>query len=86
MKMNIEFDTTQYEFSHGKPPRGRGAWAFAIKDDNDKPGEPRFIAGSMTYGEARAAFRAEVADGKHDTEIEKVCDPGHGYLEVEVCP
>lgn len=23
-----EFTTTEYEFSHGKRPRGRGAWAF----------------------------------------------------------
>ena len=28
--MTIEVNTTQYEFSHGKKPRGRGWWAFDI--------------------------------------------------------
>lgn len=26
--MATEFDTTEYEFSHGSKPRGRGSWAF----------------------------------------------------------
>ena len=27
-----EFDTTQYEWSHGKKPRGVGSWAFVPAD------------------------------------------------------
>ena len=26
----VEFSTNEYEFSHGKQPRGRGSWAFEI--------------------------------------------------------
>jgi len=29
--MRIEIKTSQYEFSHGKKPRGPGAWAFEIE-------------------------------------------------------
>ena len=28
--MAIEVDTTQYEFSHGKKPRGEGLWIFSL--------------------------------------------------------
>jgi hypothetical protein len=30
--MSREFITTQYEFSHGKKPRGTGTWAFVPAD------------------------------------------------------
>jgi hypothetical protein len=26
--MSAEFNTTQYEFAHGRKPRGSGTWAF----------------------------------------------------------
>ena len=28
--MKTQFDTTQYQFSHGRKPRGQGQWAFSI--------------------------------------------------------
>jgi hypothetical protein len=35
--MAIEFSTRKFELSHGKSPRGRGAWAFAFDGkDNDR--------------------------------------------------
>ena len=45
--MTIEVSTTEYEFSHGHKPRGRGAWAFEIA------GAVTFIPGTLTYGEAK---------------------------------
>lgn len=27
------FDTTQFEFAHGRKPRGHGRWAFAARAD-----------------------------------------------------
>jgi hypothetical protein len=30
--MSPEFNTTEYEFSHGKKPRGTGNWAFIPAD------------------------------------------------------
>lgn len=47
-KLSVEVDTTEFEFSHGHAPRGRGSWAFLIGSD-----EPTWIPGSMTYGEAK---------------------------------
>jgi len=29
--MTIEFITTNYEFSHGRKPRGNGGWVFDIE-------------------------------------------------------
>ena len=34
--MSIEISTTNYEFSHGKKPRGYGKWAFFF-DGGDVP-------------------------------------------------
>lgn len=28
--MKAEFHTSEYEFSHGASPRGRGSWAFEV--------------------------------------------------------
>ena len=28
--MKTKISTTQYEFSHGRKPRGRGHWAFSV--------------------------------------------------------
>lgn len=52
------FDTTEYESSHGRAPRGRGSWAFI-------PGAPRhyamddvvWVPGSHTLTEAKRLVR-----------------------------
>ena len=56
--MTTAFDTTEYEFSHGRKPRGTGTWAFADADDGPDC-EPYFIhAASYTEAKTRAARRA----------------------------
>ena len=48
----FEFSTRQFQFSHGRVPKGRGSWAFSIRElDN---GRRQFFSPSMTYGEAKA--------------------------------
>lgn len=39
--MSIQVRTTEYEFSHGKKPRGYGHWAFFFDNITD----PGFIEG-----------------------------------------
>ena len=46
--MKPEFDTSKYERSHGKKPRGRGLWAFA---PHDNPERATMITG--TYADAK---------------------------------
>jgi hypothetical protein len=54
----IEFDTTQYQISHGKMPRGRGSWAFQVTEVNGWRGEaPIHFSPSMTLAEAKAWMR-----------------------------
>lgn len=57
--MTIRVNTSQYEFSHGKQPRGYGHWAFEIG------AETLFFSGN--YGDAKrqavqAAKDRNVAD------------------------
>lgn len=33
----LTFTTHAYERSHGRPPRGRGSWAFCPREDFDGP-------------------------------------------------
>jgi hypothetical protein len=52
------FNTTEFEFSHGFKPRGRGSWAFSptefahLNDD-----DYIFWAHGCTYTEAKKAAR-----------------------------
>lgn len=51
-----EVVTTQYVFSHGKMPRGRGHWGFWIRPYHrapDRKSELWFAPGELLYSEAR---------------------------------
>ena len=48
----ITISTTNYQFSHGKKPSGRGYWAFVFKDIWNRE-TVEFLPGSTTYGEAK---------------------------------
>lgn len=52
--MAVEFNTREYEFSHGRKPRGRGAWAFAFRRDPDMS-EIIWVNGA--YAEAKKIAR-----------------------------
>lgn len=56
--MAVEFNTREYEFSHGHAPRGRGSWAFFF--DRSMPIQDVFwTPGSTPYAEAKKMARAE---------------------------
>ena len=42
--MSIEFSTTEFEFAHGKKPRGQGQWAFFFDEER----EPMWFNGSFS--------------------------------------
>lgn len=81
--MAIEVNTSEYQFSHGHAPRGRGGWAFRMRctlGSKDAQGNP--VDGaifwarqgdntSLTYGEAKAVA---LAYARH-----------HGCYRIEVC-
>lgn len=67
----IDFTTTEYVFSHGREPRGRGGWAFEIPGAAGKPEE--FWAPSGTYQEAKKAVIARVRE-LHPTHRSLVID------------
>lgn len=69
--MAVEVCTTEYEFSHGKAPRGFGSWAFAFNPHWRDVSEVFWVNGS-TYGDAR-----KVACQKAKAE---------GHRQVFVCP
>lgn len=58
--MKIDFDTTNYEFTHGRKPKGWGMWAFEYRDGL-RWSEPVWVTGSMTYAEAKKHFKAIMA-------------------------
>lgn len=53
----IEVRTTQYQFSHGHTPRGRGLWAFVLRS---KAGTDTFWCDG-TYSECLRMARAEAS-------------------------
>lgn len=63
--MAIRINTTEFEFAHGRKPRGRGSWAFCF-GSSDEPvwapgGDGFFAGGALTYGEAAKWARVEAA-------------------------
>ena len=64
----IRFNDSEYQFSHGKTPRGRGSWAFSVSREPERSGSAIFwTPGSTTFGAAkklaRAHYVAEIGNG-----------------------
>ena len=55
--MKVTFNMTEYAFSHGHAPRGRGNWAFKFARDAEIG--DYFFAESMLYSDAKKAAAAE---------------------------
>lgn len=71
--MRINFNTTQYEFSHGRKPRGYGGWAFVVTEGSP---EPVWAPGSMTFADAKRWVTAHVRS---------VAPADFPVVHVEVC-
>jgi len=57
--MKIEVKTGEYEFSHGKKPRGKGSWAFYMGKKTDTF-DAHFFYG--TYAEAVKQAKAKARE------------------------
>ena len=51
----IRFDTSTYESSHGKQPRGDGYWAFQLMGAPAHVEQPVFLNGTLTQCRAKLA-------------------------------
>ena len=61
--MKVIFNTAPYEYSHQRPPRGRGSWAFCDQYYTNKPDwldHTVFSPGGMTYSEAKKWARTKL--------------------------
>lgn len=52
--MTCEFSTRDFEFTHGKAPRGFGSWAFSIEDSAPQWAPPSSFADAKKWARARA--------------------------------
>lgn len=59
--MAIDFDTTQFEFSHGRAPKGYGSWAFGTTRNPDVMDSAKcwFTPGAMAYADAKKWAKAK---------------------------
>lgn len=64
----IDICTTKYLASHGRQPKGHGAWAFIVMDGRDEV-TTFFVPGSMNFSDAKvwakAKFRADFPTATH---------------------
>lgn len=59
---NVIVDTTVYENSHGKTPRGRGMWAFSpVRNPESSSDRNEIYFTSGSYGEAKKAAQCRFA-------------------------
>ena len=66
MASNFTFNTTQYQFSHGKSPRGNGNWMFTVKFSDGTA--PIHTSVNGWYGDAKMEIVARFY-GKAVSEI-----------------
>jgi hypothetical protein len=59
-KMTVEVRTSEYEFSHGHKPRGRGGWAFYMGRDTGDLSKVHWFNG--TYSEAKRQVQAKARE------------------------
>ena len=66
--MKVRVDTTKYQFSHGKQPRGYGNWMFHIL--TAKGVLPSASTGPMSYSDAKCEAMAKAkAEGAIVVEV-----------------
>lgn len=60
------FDSTYYEFAHGRVPRGRGSWAFVPAGVSDDDVDSFvWVPGSCTFTDAKRWVRANCPAGSY---------------------
>lgn len=57
MRYSVEFHTSDYEFSHGKTPRGFGSWAFFFERPTRNNNPEAFWVHQSTYADAKKKVR-----------------------------
>lgn len=60
----VTVSTVEFEFAHGKKPRGTGHWAFFFGFGRRTPGgsvDPWFAPGQQTFAAAKRAAQVEAA-------------------------
>lgn len=70
--MTVHFDTTTFQFSHGKAPRGTGSWGFAPSRNRGDFHLDQVVFFQGTYAQCKAQARAHFAAA--------------GVRHVVVCP
>ena len=79
MAIHFEFDTSNYEFTHGRTPKGYGTWAFDFHTNTSgkaENAEPIFAPAS-TYVAAKKWIKnhiKSIAPADYD-----------GWVEIVVC-
>lgn len=68
MTRSVNVSTKQFEFSHGRKPRGRGCWMFDLLDDQGRTVATVSHTGTYTEAKKNAVARAKFA-GCQDIEL-----------------
>jgi len=76
--IKFDFSTTDYQFTHGKRPSGRGYWAFQVYTAG-RWSEPIFCPGERTLSEAKSWFRSG-----YEAQC-RACGESPAHVSVRVC-
>ena len=75
--MRVHFHTNQYEFAHGKKPRGQGTWWFTAtyltgdgRSMEDEPFSIPFSTFTEAKREANAKVRADAPGRANEVDVE----------------
>lgn len=75
----VRIDSTLYVRSHGKAPKGFGAWGFLVMDDSCGKEVAAIHTPAMTLTDAKKYAKAQVAERFSE-------EAATGFLSLEVAP
>lgn len=93
--MKTEFLTTEYQFSHGHTPRGRGSWAFEVEcntqlqfDSLLDPAGHGVVRANATdkSGEVQIWTRGSTTYSEAKAQVSLFLRPHFTSLVINVCP
>lgn len=64
--MKVYVDTAEFQFVHGRSPRGRGTWAFYFREGDGTKSGVWIAPSNLTYGDALKLAKQEAAARNSD--------------------
>lgn len=68
-RREVEVSTVEYEFAHGRNPRGYGSWAFAFRRGENDLNQLFWVNGATYRDAKKAAITEAIRRGSYEVHV-----------------